>query len=232
MFCLFNGNSHNSKFTAPFVVLHNDLPGLQGGQSGQYNHLNNAEYTGTGTWNFVRTTSPTLVTPLLGTPTSGTLTNCTGLPIAWLTPSTSTAIWVGSIELWHASDTSITRVSAGVIAVEGVNVGNEGILQNSQSAAYTLVLADAGKHIYHPSADATARIWTIPANSSVAYPIGTAISFVNDSSAWVITIAITTDTMVLITAGTTGSRTLAANWIATALKVTSTRWVISWQGLT
>ena len=27
-------------------------------------------------------TSPTLVTPILGTPTSGILTNCTGLPIA------------------------------------------------------------------------------------------------------------------------------------------------------
>ena len=36
----------------------------------------------TGTGSGVRATSPTLVTPLLGTPTSGTLTNCTGLPIA------------------------------------------------------------------------------------------------------------------------------------------------------
>ena len=27
-------------------------------------------------------TSPTLVTPILGTPTSGTLTNCTGLPVS------------------------------------------------------------------------------------------------------------------------------------------------------
>lgn len=35
----------------------------------------------TGTGKFVFDTSPTLVTPLLGTPTSGTLTNCTGLPI-------------------------------------------------------------------------------------------------------------------------------------------------------
>lgn len=35
----------------------------------------------TGTGSVVRATSPTLVTPLLGTPTSGTLTNCTGLPI-------------------------------------------------------------------------------------------------------------------------------------------------------
>jgi hypothetical protein len=34
----------------------------------------------TGTGALVLATSPTLVTPILGTPTSGTLTNCTGLP--------------------------------------------------------------------------------------------------------------------------------------------------------
>lgn len=67
-------------------------------------------------------TSPTLTTPVLGTPSSGTLTNCTGLPIAGLVASTSTAIGVGTIELGHASDTTIARVSAGVISVEGVTV--------------------------------------------------------------------------------------------------------------
>lgn len=36
----------------------------------------------TGTGLLVFATSPTLITPILGTPTSGTLTNCTGLPIA------------------------------------------------------------------------------------------------------------------------------------------------------
>lgn len=36
----------------------------------------------TGTGALVFATSPTLVTPLLGTPTSGTLTNCTGLPVS------------------------------------------------------------------------------------------------------------------------------------------------------
>jgi len=40
-----------------------------------------ASKTGTGSV-YVTNTSPTLVTPLLGTPTSGVLTNCTGLPIA------------------------------------------------------------------------------------------------------------------------------------------------------
>jgi hypothetical protein len=66
----------------------------------------------------------------------------------------------------------------------------------------------------------------------VAFPVGTAITFVNQASAGVMTIAITTDTMRLAGAGTTGSRSLAANGVATALKVTSTEWIISGSGLT
>jgi hypothetical protein len=111
-------------------------------------------------------------------------------------------------------------------------VGFKNIPQNSQSAAYTLVLADSGKHIFHPSADTTARTFTIPANSSVAFPIGTAVTFVNQNAAGVITISITTDTIRLAGAGTTGSRTLAANGVATAIKLTSTEWIISGTGLT
>jgi len=37
--------------------------------------------TSTGSGSIVLSTSPTLVTPILGTPTSGTLTSCTGLPL-------------------------------------------------------------------------------------------------------------------------------------------------------
>jgi hypothetical protein len=117
--------------------------------------------------------------------------------------------------------------------VDGTDaVGFRNIPQNSQSTAYTLVLADSGKHILHPSADTTARTFTIPANSSVAYPIGTAVTFINQNGAGVVTIAITTDTMRLAGAGTTGSRTLAANGVATAIKVTATEWIISGVGLT
>jgi hypothetical protein len=116
--------------------------------------------------------------------------------------------------------------------VDGTNgVGYINIPQNSQSAAYTLVAADAGKHIFHPSTDANARTFTIPANSSVAYPIGTAISFVNMTSQ-VVSIAITTDTMYLAGTGTTGTRSLAQYGTATALKMTSTTWIISGAGLT
>lgn len=106
------------------------------------------------------------------------------------------------------------------------------ITQNSQNVAYTCVLADAGKHIFHPSSDTTARTWTIPANASVAYTVGTAITFVNQNAAGVITIAITSDTMRLAGVGTTGSRTLAANGIATALKIAAAEWIISGTGIT
>jgi hypothetical protein len=106
------------------------------------------------------------------------------------------------------------------------------IVQNSQSADYTLVAADKGKHIFHPSADTTGRTWTIPANASVAFAIGTAVTFINQNGAGDITIAITSDTMRLAGAGTTGSRTLADNGVATAIKVTSTEWIISGTGLT
>lgn len=67
-------------------------------------------------------TAPTMTAPILGTPASGTLTNCTGLPVAGITASTSTALGVGSLELGHASDTTLTRVSAGVVAIEGVTI--------------------------------------------------------------------------------------------------------------
>ena len=107
------------------------------------------------------------------------------------------------------------------------------IRQNSQSAAYTTVLADSGKHIYHPAADTTARIWTIDSNANVAYPIGAAITFDNDFGAGALTISITSDTLVLVgTAGSTGDRTLASGGQATALKVEATRWRISGTGLT
>jgi hypothetical protein len=105
------------------------------------------------------------------------------------------------------------------------------IPQNSQSANYTTVLADAGKHIFHPDADTTARTFTIDSNANVAHSIGTAITFVNGHGAGVVTIAITSDTMRQSPGGTTGSRTLAADGMATALKITSTEWIISGTGL-
>lgn len=102
----------------------------------------------------------------------------------------------------------------------------------SKSADYGFALTDANRAFLHPSADTTARTWTIPANASVPFPVYTALTFINQDSAGTLTIAITSDTMRLAGAGTTGSRTLTANGIATAVKVTSTEWIISGTNLT
>lgn len=116
--------------------------------------------------------------------------------------------------------------------VDGTDsVGFRNAPVNSQSAAYTAVLADSGKVILHPSSDANARTFTIPANSSVAYAVGTVLTFVNMTSQ-VVTIAITTDTLYLAGTGTTGSRSLAQYGMASAVKLTSTTWIISGSGLT
>lgn len=63
--------------------------------------------TSTGTGAGVHATSPTLVTPVLGTPTSGTLTNCTGLPI-----STGVAGLGTSVATFLATPTSANLASA------------------------------------------------------------------------------------------------------------------------
>jgi hypothetical protein len=108
-------------------------------------------------------------------------------------------------------------------------VGYKGTPLNEQSAAYTLVIGDQGKSIVHPISDNNARTFTIPANSSVAFPVGTAITFVNMINT--LTIAILTDTMYLAGEGTTGTRTLSAFGMASAIKMTTSTWIISGNGL-
>lgn len=126
---------------------------------------------------------------------------------------------------------TISNVTVANAVVNSANVaGFMGIPQNSQAASYNVVLGDSGKTLYHDAGQAAAT-YTIPANSNVAFTIGSAITFIN-MSANAVTISITTDTMYLSSAGTTGNRTLAQYGIATAVKMTSTTWIISGNGLT
>jgi len=185
-------------------------------------------------------TNLTLVTPALGTPASGTLTNATGLPAAGVINTAATLTDTQTLTNKTLTSPTLTAPVLGTptsgnlsnCTVDGTDaVGFRNIPINSNSAAYTAVLTDSGKIIFHPSTDANARTFTIPANSSVAYPLGTALTFINMTSQ-VVTIAITSDTMYLSSAGTTGSRSLAQYGSATAIKMTSTTWLISGSGLT
>ena len=118
--------------------------------------------------------------------------------------------------------------AAGTISTGTSGLGYMGLPQNSATTgAYGIVAADAGLHIY----SSATRTVTIPANATIAMPVGATIVFVAGSGATV-TIAITSDTMYLAGPGTTGSRTLAPFGMATAIKITSTSWMISGNGLT
>ena len=90
----------------------------------------------------------------LGTPSSGTGTNITGIPAANILAGSfgagayviSTSLQAATIELGHATDTTLARVSAGVVSIEGNNIYTVGGTDVSVADGGTGVstLGDAG----------------------------------------------------------------------------------------
>ena len=158
--------------------------------------------------------------------TTAVLTNLTSTNATATNLNATTAV-LTDLTSTNATSTNLTATTvldAGTIGAAAP--GFRGLPQNSQTATYTLALTDAGKHI-----SITTGGVVIPANGSVAFPIGTAIAIFNNSGSSQ-TVSITSDTLRLAGTATTGTRTVAQYGLVTCVKVASTTWVISGSGLT
>lgn len=128
--------------------------------------------------------------------------------------------------IYEPVDADIARTDVNDVVTAEWNVP---AIIRGKVADYTMVLGDAGQVVRFTGATA-AQTFTIPANASVVYPIGTMIGIENDGSV-AISLAITTDTMTWSKDNTTGTRTLAAGASAVILKTTATTWKVSGSAL-
>lgn len=186
--------------------------------------------TSTGTGNVVLSASPTLTgTPIAPTAAPGTNTT----QIATTAFVTNVAGSLGTISSQNANNVAITGGTIDNVTTSGSStaavsgLGYLGIPQNAKSAGYTLALTDAGKHIYYTGGAATL---VVPTNASVAFPLGTVITLINNGSGS-LTISTTSITMNFAGTTSTGNRTLATKGMATLIKVTTDGWFISGVGL-
>jgi hypothetical protein len=121
-----------------------------------------ASQTGTGT-KFVVDTSPVLVTPNIGTPSAGVLTNATGLPAA--------SVLAGSLGTGaYVMDTSLT-----VPLINGSSAANGDITINGTSSGTKttsyVILQDTGGNVGIGTTSPTGRLEIVPESGSTVYPL-------------------------------------------------------------
>jgi len=139
-------------------------------------------YTTTGTGTVVAlATSPTFVTPILGTPTSGTLTNTTGFPAANLAgtalpsaivTSSLTALGTVATGVWNGTAIGIayggtgqTTAGAAFNALSPITTTGDLILGNGTNSATRLAI---GANTYVLTSNGTTASWVAPSGGGSA----------------------------------------------------------------
>ena len=101
--------------------------------------------------------------------------------------------------------------------------------QNAQASNYTLALTDGGKHVR--CTNAGAQTVTIPANATVAFPVGTLVTVVNTGTTAVSIALAGGVTLTQAATGATGARTLATTGLCSLLKIATDAWYVTGSGV-
>ena len=131
------------------------------------------------------------------------------------------------------SNTLVTtgNISAGNVNsnVNGFSIGYLEIPQVSLTADDTIALEDSGKHFYSNTAGNITL--TIPTNATVAFPIGTAISIVEEAAGNILVNATAGVNLYLAGNATAANRVLGTYGMATLMKVSTDTWFMNGAGV-
>jgi hypothetical protein len=191
----------------------------------------------TGTGANVFATSPTLVTPLLGTPTSATLTNATGLPI-----STGVSGLGTGVATFLATPSSANLISAvtdetgtgalvfgtsPTIATPVISSPKISSTYTAKTAAYTFASGDEGQ-LFSMNNAASVQ-FNIPTDATFNFAVGTEINVFWITGAGQPTIgAVTPGTTTVISTGATSAtpKLRVVNSGATCKKLAANSWIV------
>jgi hypothetical protein len=135
---------------------------------------------------------------------------------------------LGFTPLNKAGDTATNLVLANT-ALSSASAGYLGFPLNEQDSAYTFALADAGKMVRGNNGSAMA--WTIPPNSTVAFPAGTAIG-VRNVGAGTITLTRGAGVTQLLAGGSTSKDVALVQYgLATLIQESANNWVVAGTGI-
>ena len=153
----------------------------------------------TGSGALVFATSPTLVTPALGTPTSGILTNATGLP---LTTGVTGTLPIGN------GGTGQTTASAAFNALSPVTTTGDLIIGNGTNSATRLAIGANG---YVLTSNGTTATWAASTGGVTSFSAGTTGLTPNTATTGAITLS---GTLAVANGGTGVTASTGANSVA------------------